>query len=118
MLNSSIKSTNGAIAAAAASVGRLGNVVTKSLFGTHSMINPSGASGTEDPSTATAVAAKKPKSKRQSVSLAIPESYYNPNSPAGKARQLERYLNYLLEHPALSKSFPLNTILRVCLWRC
>jgi hypothetical protein len=39
--------------------------------------------------------------------------YYNPNSPAGKARHLERYLNYLLEHPALSTSFPLNTILKV-----
>ena len=34
------------------------------------------------------------------------------NSSAGKARQLERYLNYLLEHPALSTSFPLNTTLR------
>jgi hypothetical protein len=40
-------------------------------------------------------------------------TYYNPNSPAGKARHMERYLNYLLEHPALSTSFPLNTILKV-----
>jgi hypothetical protein len=115
MLNSSIKSTNGAIAAAAASVGHFRNVVTKSFFGTH----PSGALGPEDPSASTsAITAKKAKSKKQSISLAIPESYYNPNSPAGKARQLERYLNYLLEHPALSTSFPLNTILKVCLPWC
>ncbi|VEU34317.1 unnamed protein product [Pseudo-nitzschia multistriata] len=40
------------------------------------------------------------------------KTYYNPNSPIGKARHLERYLNYLLEHPALSTSFPLNTILK------
>ena len=44
--------------------------------------------------------------------------YYNPNSPAGQARHLERYLNYLLEHPALSTSFPLNTILKVSIvWK-
>lgn len=41
------------------------------------------------------------------------ENYYSPNSPICKARQLERYINYLLEHPALSTSFPLNTILKV-----
>jgi len=40
------------------------------------------------------------------------KTYYNPNSRVGKARHLERYLNYLLEHPALSTSFPLNTILK------
>uniref|UniRef100_A0A6U6J1P3 PX domain-containing protein n=1 Tax=Odontella aurita TaxID=265563 RepID=A0A6U6J1P3_9STRA len=34
------------------------------------------------------------------------------NASSSKARQLERYLNYLLEHPALSTSFPLNTILK------
>jgi hypothetical protein len=48
-------------------------------------------------------------------SRALPGSYYNPNLPDGKARHLERYLNYLLEHPALSTSFPLNTILKVSL---
>ena len=41
------------------------------------------------------------------------ENFYNAQAPATKARQLERYLNYLLEHPALSTSFPLNTILMV-----
>lgn len=49
---------------------------------------------------------------KKSGTCLLPESYYNPNSPAGKARRLERYLNYLLEHPALSTSFPLNTILK------
>lgn len=34
------------------------------------------------------------------------------NTPSCKARQLERYLNYMLEHPALSTSFPLNLILK------
>lgn len=39
-------------------------------------------------------------------------SSLHASTPAGKARRLERYLNYLLEHPALSTSFPLNTILK------
>ena len=30
-----------------------------------------------------------------------------------KAKQLERFLNYMLDHPAMSTSFPLNVILRV-----
>jgi hypothetical protein len=52
--------------------------------------------------------------KRSSIQrLAIPESYYNPNSPSGKARQIERYLNFLLVHPAMSSSFPLSIILKV-----
>ena len=34
-------------------------------------------------------------------------------SASDKAGQVERYLNYLLEHPALSTSFPLNVILKV-----
>jgi hypothetical protein len=40
-------------------------------------------------------------------------AYYNPNSPATKGRHLERYLNYMLEHPALSTSFSLQAILKV-----
>jgi len=51
-------------------------------------------------------------SKNSSNMMYTMQSYYNPNSPDGKARHLERYLNYLLEHPALSTSFPLNTILK------
>ena len=44
------------------------------------------------------------------------KSYYNSGSAEiylSKAQQLERYLNYLLEHPALSTSFPLNVVLKV-----
>ena len=33
-----------------------------------------------------------------------------------KAKQLERFLNYLLDHPAMSTSFPLNVILRVSMF--
>jgi len=36
-------------------------------------------------------------------------------SASDKAGHVERYLNYLLEHPALSTSFPLNVILKVSL---
>jgi hypothetical protein len=63
----------------------------------------------------TAPLQKKPTAKKRSVSRSLPEGYYNPNLPLGKARNLERYLNYLLEHPALSTSFPLNTIIKVSL---
>jgi hypothetical protein len=35
------------------------------------------------------------------------------HSPHSKSRRIETYLNYLLEHPALSTSFPLNLILKV-----
>mmetsp|Transcript_1311 Transcript_1311/g.1490 ORF Transcript_1311/g.1490 Transcript_1311/m.1490 type:complete len:1252 (-) Transcript_1311:570-4325(-) len=51
-------------------------------------------------------------SKNSSSMMHTMQTYYNPNSPAGKARHLERYFNYILEHPALSTSFPLNTILK------
>lgn len=118
MLNSSIKSTGGAIAAAAASVGRFRNVMTKSIFGGHGVPGSMSALESGEQSVGAVSASQRAKSKKPSVSLAIPESYYNPNSPSGKARQLERYLNYLLEHPALSTSFPLNTILKVSLSAC
>jgi len=55
---------------------------------------------------------EKSSSKNSATMRKTMKTYYNPNSPIGKARQLERYLNYLLEHPALSTSFPLNTILK------
>jgi hypothetical protein len=54
-------------------------------------------------------------------------SYGRDNSSESsldKAKQIERYLNYLLEHPALCTSFPLNVILKVralaetILWIC
>jgi hypothetical protein len=69
------------------------------------------------PSTSTATrpcGSKPPRSTTSSNSSNTSfESFYNAHSPAAKARQIERYLNYLLEHPALSTSFPLNTILMV-----
>ncbi|KAL3923390.1 MAG: hypothetical protein SGILL_001683 [Bacillariaceae sp.] len=65
------------------------------------------------PQLASAPTHEKPPSKKALTSQKnTVQIYYNPNSPAGKARHLERYLNYLLEHPALSTSFPLNTILK------
>jgi hypothetical protein len=99
--DSALGSTGEAIAAAAtASVGMLKQGI-KSIWGSVSSDKGSHAS------SGSKMVAVSPKS------FNLPASYYNPNSPAGKARQLERYLNYLLEHPALSTSFPLNTILKV-----
>lgn len=119
--NSIKNSTGGAINAAAAGVGRIRDAA-KSLISPLSMFM-TGTSPTDvrsDESLAAAAAshvsqqnAKKNSRKKRSLSLALPENYYNPNSPVGKARQLERYLNYLLQHPALSTSFPLNAILTV-----
>lgn len=116
---SSLSSPGGAIAAAAnagvematagvgmatAGVGRIKQGIKgtlKSLWGSYLTTSPT--QGATQTSQRTPSAAKS----------ALPESYYNPNAPAGQARQLERYLNYLLEHPALSTSFALNTILKV-----
>ena len=128
----SIKSTTGgAIHAAAAGVGRIRDAaksfvgpIGSYLSGSPSEASPNTASiraeETSSPSptsssTASHVApgSKKVSKAKRNLSLALPENYYNPNSPMGKARQLERYLNFLLEHPALSTSFPLNTILTV-----
>jgi hypothetical protein len=109
--DSSLGSTGGAIAAAAtAGVGMITDGI-KSLWGSYVTSSPNAA-----PMPAidrSSPASSKPAKKASSTSFVLPESYYNPNSPAGKARQLERYLNYLLEHIALSTSFPLNTILKV-----
>jgi hypothetical protein len=110
------KSTGGAIHAAAVGVSRIRDAAK-------SLINPLGFYLTSSSldfrsddslissTSHTQVTSKRTTLKRRSV--ALPENYYNPNSPVGKARQLERYLNYLLEHPALSTSFPLNAILTV-----
>ena len=124
LVQNSITSTGGAIAAAAtASVGRIADVA-KSLFGTylssavagtglHVATSEDHSTGHEPPSSSSSCSRKLTSSGGRRASVSLPESYYNPNSPAGKAQQLERYLNYLLEHPALSTSFPLNTILKV-----
>lgn len=120
--SSSIKnSTGGAINAAAAGVGRIRDAA-KSLISPLSLFM-SGTSPTDIRSEESLPAAvtshanqpniKKNSRKKRNVSLALPENYYNPNSPVGKSRQLERYLNYLLQHPALSTSFPLNAMLTV-----
>ena len=92
-----------AIAAASAGVGIIKDGI-KSLWGTYSKKSGSSSSSKKGGSSGKSSSSK---------SLALPESYYNPSSAEGKARHLERYLNYLLEHPALSTSFPLNTILKV-----
>ena len=119
--------TGGAINAAAAGVGRLRDVAKSFvsplgsyLTGSSSSELSQGSSGRRDDASAGISASscshannKKVSKAKRNLSLALPESYYNPNSPMGKARQLERYMNFLLEHPALSTSFPLNTILTV-----
>ncbi|KAL7575746.1 hypothetical protein ACA910_003078 [Epithemia clementina (nom. ined.)] len=112
LLNSSIKNTGGAIAAAAAGVGKIRSVA-KSFFGSYfdfgsqkgKFNNRSLSSASQNPP------ARKRSSRHVIPSKNLPESYYNPNSHDGRARQLERYLNYLLDHPALCTSFPLNAIL-------
>lgn len=113
--STSITTAGGAMAVAAASAGvGLIKDVAKSVFGTYLKTSVSGSNAGFEESSSNSSARNNKFSKRRNVNFALPESYYNPNSPAGKARQLERYLNYLLEHPALSTSFPLNTILKVC----
>eukprot|EP00980_Cylindrotheca_fusiformis_P023374 scaffold10429_cov126-Cylindrotheca_fusiformis.AAC.5 len=94
--DSSIGSTGDALAAAAtAGVGMIKDSF-KSLWSSYSSTTPKAST----------------QSGVKKVAKSIPESYYNPNSPDSIARQLERYINYLLDHPALSTSFPLNTILK------
>lgn len=102
-LKSAMGSPSGALAAAAAGVTRIKGAA-KSVLGRY-------VSTKNDPKQKAHKGGAK--NKKLVSSLALPESYYNPNSPVWKARQLERYLNYLLEHPALSTSFPLNTVLKV-----
>lgn len=107
--DSPLGSTGEVIAAAAtASVGML-KMGIKSIWGSY-------VSSPRDIASDRNVALTSKKNPVTPKSFNIPESYYNPNSPLGRARQLERYLNYLLEHPALSTSFPLNTILKVTLF--
>lgn len=90
-------------AAATASVGILKQGI-KSILGNYVSAPKSGSSrGLTKHSKNIAVSTK----------TRIGRDSYSVDSPAGRARQVERYLNYLLEHPALSTSFPLNTILKV-----
>lgn len=115
VLNSSIKKTGEAISAAAAQgVGRIRDAA-KSLFGNLSTsVSSGGEDGVPTAGQSSGGSKKLSNSKQSSLgTMMYSDSYYHPHSPAGKARQLERYLNYLLEHPALSTSFPLNTVLKV-----
>jgi hypothetical protein len=115
------KSTGGAIHAAAVGVSRIRDAAK-------SLINPLGfyltstsVDSRSEESVISSASQTQGTSKRRALkrrSVTLPENYYNPNSPVGKARQLERYLNYLLEHPALSTSFPLNAILTVSIALC
>lgn len=101
-LQNAIDGTGAAVKAAAASVGMIKNVA-KSIWGNYG------------PTFGSEKKVEQKQSNRKPIKkalTAISDKYYNPNSPTGKARHLERYLNYLLEHPALSTSFPLNTILK------
>jgi hypothetical protein len=106
-IQTAIDGTGAAMKAAAAGVGMIKSAA-KSLWGSY--VTPSSTTINRPDSTISAPAKGK---KSVALCATVSESYYNPNSPTGKARQLERYLNYLLEHPALSTSFPLNTILKV-----
>eukprot|EP00546_Thalassionema_frauenfeldii_P000257 CAMPEP_0178931358 /NCGR_PEP_ID=MMETSP0786-20121207/21870_1 /TAXON_ID=186022 /ORGANISM="Thalassionema frauenfeldii, Strain CCMP 1798" /LENGTH=1100 /DNA_ID=CAMNT_0020608235 /DNA_START=318 /DNA_END=3620 /DNA_ORIENTATION=+ len=101
-LQNAIDGTGAAVKAAAASVGMIKNVA-KSIWGNY---GPN--FGSEKQAEQKSMNRKPMKKPLTTIS----DKYYNPNSPIGKARHLERYLNYLLEHPALSTSFPLNTILK------
>jgi len=98
--DSTISTTGDALAAAATvGVGMIKSGI-KSFWGSYVSTTPKLQS------------AARPELSIQTTSMSIPESYYNPNSPDSTSRQLQRYLNYLLDHPALSTSFPLNTILK------
>jgi hypothetical protein len=109
-------STGGAINAAAVAAGRIRDAAKSFIFKSSS--SPTDVR-MDDAISGTVVShnnhqnMKTNARMKRNLCLALPENYYNPNSPVGKARQLERYLNYLLQHPALSSSFPLNAMLTV-----
>ena len=100
--NAGVEFAHAGVGIATAGVGILKNGI-KSLWGGYLSTSETSSKPYQE----------KGSSKKSSTMMNAMQTYYNPNSPAGKARHLERYLNYLLEHPALSTSFPLNTILKV-----
>jgi hypothetical protein len=109
-----------AMAAAAAGVGMITSMA-KTFWGSYvlptSSLSPLGSKPPSS-SSSSGVAKGSKSSKRIPRFTRHPsDNDYLANRPMGKARQLERYLNYLLEHPALSTSFALNTILKVRLIR-
>jgi len=110
-IQNAIDGTGAAVKAAAAGVGMITNFAN-SFWGNY---GPSFNGKKTESKPKPVVVSQKKKKKKQSKSALhsiISEKYYNPYTPEGKARQLERCLNFLLEHPALSASFSLNTILK------
>ena len=102
--------SSAAVAAASAGVGMITSVAksAKSLFGSY--VSSSSGKSTD------AIGPGGGKTGRSGG-----WSYGRENttiSATDKAGQVERYLNYLLEHPALCTSFPLNVILKVSLFVC
>ena len=119
--------TGAAVKVAAASVGMIthaaksfwGNYLTSTKPETHTSNNTTTTNNNNNNNNnngnhaATTSTKKAETIHKRSIHRTVSENYYNPNSATFKGRQIERYLNYLLEHPALSTSFPLNTILTV-----
>jgi hypothetical protein len=107
--NASVEIASAGVGIASASVGILKQSI-KSLWGgylssTSSSLQPS--------STMMMHSTDKSVGSKMTNHTNTIHAYYNPNSPATKARHLERYMNYMLEHPALSTSFSLQAILKV-----
>mmetsp|Transcript_56373 Transcript_56373/g.136762 ORF Transcript_56373/g.136762 Transcript_56373/m.136762 type:complete len:1304 (+) Transcript_56373:755-4666(+) len=104
--NAGVEIANAGVGIASASVGMLKQGF-KSLWG--------GSSSSSSPKMSSTLMMhntdKSIGSKISNHTNAI-HAYYNPNSPSTKARHLERYFNYMLEHPALSTSFSLQAILK------
>merc|ERR1719261_2393091 len=84
--STSITTAGGAMAAAAAAGVGLIKDVAKSVFGTYLKTSVSGSNAGFEESSSNSSARNNKFSKRRNVNFALPESYYNPNSPAGKAR--------------------------------
>lgn len=102
-----VESGKAAIAAASAGVGMIKSVA-KSFWGTSS-------SGKKEKTAKSSSGESKLVKLGKGIGSTLRHprgSERGPDASSSKARQLERYLNYLLEHPALSTSFPLNTVLK------
>lgn len=101
--------SSAAIAAASAGVGMIASVAksAKSLLGGYVA-----SSGKDAVSSRQRTSATTSRSTGSSVGWSYGRESSSESS-SDKAKQIERYLSYLLEHPALCTSFPLNVILKV-----
>jgi len=104
-----VESGKAAIAAASASVGIIKSVAKSFWVG--------GTSSKKDNKASSSSGSSESKLAKlgKGIGSTLKKPRSNENSSdaiSSKARQVERYVNYLLEHPALSTSFPLNTILK------